>query len=272
MTHPLSVVLVRTLYPSNLGSASRAMVNMGFTRLVNVEPLCEITTKAHQMAAGAQGPLENRIVYSSWDEFYASEGEGVRIGLTRRSGQHRPVTDLAETLKQYLTGSEEEKQFSRPVYLIFGPENNGLQSNETLLFQHCCSIPTFGEMGSINLAQAVLLALFITRQVLQTPPELCRREKNLHHGAIPVSFERPKPLNFPEMTLRNWLEALGLDVSSPRVNALSFMKRLLGQIHVTGDDLRQLESILQQNIRKLTAFKTEPHMPKSKNDSPEADI
>src|SRR5690349_16463745 len=87
----ICVVLVGTLYPTNVGAAARAIANMGADRLILVQPQCEINSKARQGAAGAQKSLEDITIYKDWDEFYSREGDGIRIALTRRDGKQRQV-------------------------------------------------------------------------------------------------------------------------------------------------------------------------------------
>lgn len=249
----LHVVLVRSLYASNIGSTSRAMVNMGFKRLILINPQCEVNSKAQQAAAAAQGPLQNRTEYESFEAFFEKEGDGLRIGMTRRGGKLRTVTDLSEQIGSYLTPENEEFTFDRPVYLVFGPENDGLSNQELLMMNHFCSLPTYGEMGSLNLAQAVLLALFMVRQTLKTKPEHQRPEQYLATSRPPPALPRPFP--YPEQALREWLETLGFDLSAQRVSAYTTLTRLLLQNKPSGEDLRVLETILRQNIRKLNGLK-----------------
>ena len=96
----LSVVLVRSEQPGNVGAAARALANMGGDRLILIDPRCEIDAAAYALAAGADKILDRTVVYPSWDAFYASEGEGLRIALTRRVGKQRKTFALKEKLAE----------------------------------------------------------------------------------------------------------------------------------------------------------------------------
>ncbi len=92
----LHAVLVRTEFPANIGAALRALLNMGGDRLILVDPKCEIDDETKALAAGAAIHLDKIVRYPNWTDFYAREGEGLRIGLTRRGGRARKVQPLGE--------------------------------------------------------------------------------------------------------------------------------------------------------------------------------
>lgn len=246
----IRLVLVRTIYERNIGATSRAMANMGFSRLILIDPKCEITIEAQKAAATGQEALQNRIVYQSWEEFYQKEPESLRICLTARDGRGRAVRDLAETLNDLRnTAPVFQKDSDQPVvvHLIFGPEDWGLSASDLELTHFCCSIPTFGDNPSLNLAQAVLLALFILRQAWGG-------ERTRLDGQQPDRRRLTKPQIFPEQTLRSWLTAMGFDISNRRINVYTVLKRMLLQNTPTPKELVILETVLQQSIRKLDEY------------------
>ncbi len=235
----ISVVLVRTIYPSNIGAAARAVANMGAHRLILIDPHCEINSKAKQGAAGAQEALESLKIYKDWPDFYQSEGSGLRLALTRRSGKLRPPLDLRQAIQR-------QKPFMEAgdlthIYLVFGPEDDGLSSDDLAFVNLSCQLPTYGPFPSLNLAQAVLLALYICQSGLES---------------FSLSSEHPpspclKPLYFPDQSLQDWLTAMGFDIKARRSSAYLTLRRLLLQNQPTNTELQVLEAILQQNIRKL---------------------
>jgi tRNA (cytidine32/uridine32-2'-O)-methyltransferase len=46
----IAIILVGTKYPGNIGSAARAMFNMGLSRLVLAAPQCTINEESYRMA------------------------------------------------------------------------------------------------------------------------------------------------------------------------------------------------------------------------------
>jgi tRNA/rRNA methyltransferase len=258
----VSVVLVRPLYAINVGSVSRAMTNMGVNRLVLIDPQCEIGTEARKGAANGQQPLADRIVYKTWSEFFANEGAGLKIGLSARDGRLRQTGKLAAILKKIKTTTEFSEQWQQHTYFIFGPEDCGL-SEEDLDFVHfAASLPIYGANRSLNLAHAVLLTLYIMRSewaniadALPTSEHLdSDKQINFIEATGPRSeYDRSmvKAHFFPEQTIRLWLETLGFSLDDRRISAYTTLKRLLLHNVPSETELGILESILQQNIRKL---------------------
>ncbi|PIS11786.1 MAG: RNA methyltransferase [Bdellovibrio sp. CG10_big_fil_rev_8_21_14_0_10_47_8] len=245
----ISTVLVRTIYDSNIGASSRAMANMGVEKLILIDPRCEVTYAAQQAAATGQHALQNRKVYSSWQDFFAAEPEGLRISFTARDGRGRQVRDFAEALNWI---KDEHPAFQKseitpiPVYLIFGPEDWGLSADDLELTHFACAIPTFGDNTSLNLAQAVLLALYTLR---------------LEWGGQRSQLEGQQPPRqtgtenvFPEKALQQWLQEMGFDISHRRINVYTVLKRMLLHNIPNSKELRVLETVLQQAIRKLREY------------------
>lgn len=252
----LRIVLVRTIYERNIGATSRAMANMGFHHLILIDPQCEITLEAHQSAANGQEALQKRVVYPGWKEFYANEPNGLRLALTARDGRGRAVRDLSKALTELhafspFFDSVPDSEDPVVVHLIFGPEDWGLSAQDIELVHFCCSIPTYGNNTSLNLAQAVLLALFIVRQIWGG-------EKTRLEGQQPdrkKSFESESfPAVFPEESLRLWLQEMGFDLSARKMNVYTVLKRMLLQNTPTPKEYQMLETVLQQSLRKLAEY------------------
>lgn len=233
----IHVVLARTEYASNIGASARAMANMGAERLILIDPRCALDERAREMAAGAQEQLRKAVIYPSWTEFFAKEGDGLRLALTRRGGRNRKLFSLEEKLTE-LSASPVEN-----LYLIFGPEADGLDSDDLAYANFAVHLPIYGEFGSLNLAQAVLLALFMVRGRVK-PAQMPTQVK----GTVQESV---RPFYFPDRLIKDWLAAMGFDVNARRASAYLTLRRLFLQNRPTRHELQVLEAVLQQNIRKL---------------------
>ncbi|MEK7850879.1 MAG: TrmH family RNA methyltransferase, partial [Deltaproteobacteria bacterium] len=71
----ISIILVRTKTPGNIGSIARCMMNMGLSRLILVKPTEYKNSEALRMAAGAHEILEKAEVFQTLEE--AIEGHGL---------------------------------------------------------------------------------------------------------------------------------------------------------------------------------------------------
>ncbi|MES3036407.1 MAG: RNA methyltransferase [Bdellovibrionota bacterium] len=244
------VVLVRPIYERNIGATSRAMANMGFSKMILIAPQCEITFEAQQAAATGQDGLQNRVTYSSWADFFQHEPQGLRLAFTAKDGRGRAVQDFKETLNwltetsPYLNG---EHEGVLPIHLIFGPEDWGLSSDDIKESHFNCSLPTYGENSSLNLAQATLLALFVLR-------DTWGGVRTVLDGQQPPKASRELPNVFPDETLRVWLTEMGFDITNHKVNVYSVLKRLMLQNTPTPKEYQMLETVLQQSIRKLHEY------------------
>mgnify|MGYP000851877371 CR=1 FL=1 len=248
----IKVVLVKTLYDRNIGSTSRVMNNMGVDELILVAPQCEVTYEAQLAAATGQKALQTRKVYSSWDEFYKNESDGVRISFTARDGRGRLVKDFDTQLKGYLETlrdqPEDEATPTKNMYLIFGPEDAGLSASDMEMSNFAVSLPTFGDNSSFNLSHAVLMGLFILRQNIGG-------QRTILDGSQLEKKKNTAPISLISATLREWLITLGLNLDAGRVNAYTVIHRMLLQNAPTPKEYQMLETMLQQTIRKLKRLK-----------------
>ena len=252
--NPIYVVLHRPVYPRNIGMCARAMANFGCDRLIIVESQTEITHEAKQGAAHAQRLLREATHYASLADFYASEGEGLRIAFSGKDARLKKSELVEDTLRLISSDPAHPVQSDAfPVYLFFGTESDGLSAEEMALCHHVCRIPTYSEVTSLNLSHAVLLVCFLVRRALENRVSLTTGPNQQENSLSARSIDQP--MSYPHATVHRWLELLGFDLSSPRVNIEKTLQRILLAQTPTADELRTLESLLHQTIRKLETLK-----------------
>ncbi len=232
----IRIVLVRPKYPRNIGMVARAMSNYGLKHLIIIEPQCELDMEANEGAAHAQTVLSSATIYPHWQRFYDWEHEGIRIAFSARDGRKRETSDFMEALTS--DTELQESMMTKNIYLIFGPEDHGLAETDLDYVHRIFRMHLPGENQSLNLSHAVINALCLLNAQMQV------RHTNV---------EEPKEkFFFPEETLRKWLEALNVDIEThERVNAYTVIKRLMLKGIPNPKELRMLETVLQQTIRKL---------------------
>jgi tRNA/rRNA methyltransferase len=150
----ISIVLVNTRNPLNIGAAARAMSNFGCFDLRLVKPY-EASFREARSAVGASEILAKAQEYASVAE---AVGDCVLVVGTTAAGRR----ELQHPL--YVPGRAanliRKRMRKGRVALLFGSEKRGL-SNEDL--SHChwlLRIPTREEHGSMNLGQAVAVCLY----------------------------------------------------------------------------------------------------------------
>jgi tRNA C32,U32 (ribose-2'-O)-methylase TrmJ len=233
----VSTVLVRTENPANIGSSFRAVCNMGGDRMVLVAPEKPMNDQSKMLAAGVSEKLSEVTSYSSWNDFYAAEGEGLRIAFTRRSGRKRPVVPFTNILNSL-------KRRPRHLYLYFGPESDGLNAEDLSFANHLCHLPVFGSFGSLNLSQAVLLALYLVRERFPIKGKTMAQTLGPEPEAV-------APMYFPDQLIKDWLTAMGFNIKARKASAYLTLRDLFLVKMPTRHQIQVLEAILQQNIRKL---------------------
>ena len=222
---------------------ARAMANMGLEHLVLVGAP-DVTDEMKQGAAHAQDVLRNAARYATHADFMAAEGDGLRIALSGKDARLKAPDWLDDTLDSFRAEGAEHlfADASLPIYLIFGPEDDGLAADEMEFCHHMCRLPTFGEITSLNISHAVLLTCYMVQTALG------RRASDAPSTAAAVTIA---PSYYPSETIRNWLTALGFDISSRRINIEKTLNRIFLSHSPSTEELKIVDSVLQQTVRKL---------------------
>jgi len=206
----VSVVLVETRNPMNIGAVARAMRNFGLERLVLVRPRVFPHPEATRMATGAHDVVAGAQVFDSLREALADHS--LALAFTRREGKsRRPFLTPREAAPRAI----ESAAGGGRVALVFGREDNGLSNPHLRRCQEVVVIPTDPGCASVNLAQAVALAAYemfveAARPHLMQPlpratlPELEVLLGHWRRALLAVGFLDPK---HPDRMLR-YLERL----------------------------------------------------------------
>jgi len=150
---PLLAVLVRTFNPGNLGAAARAAKNFG-VELALIGPRVDVLhPDAVAYASGAEDLLKGVKTLGEWDALRVSVSRIVALSSLRGRVTRGlpPATTFAAVRRDLRSG--------RRVALVFGPERGGLTSEELRTCDARIRIPTSPAFPSLNLAQAVAIAL-----------------------------------------------------------------------------------------------------------------
>src|ERR1700730_12968437 len=150
-----AVVLVRPREEGNVGSAARAMANMGLERLILVEPAAEVGKVARALAVGAGPILDGVRRVASLGEALAPFRRVVATTSTRDRSLQVPLLaprELPAALALDPPGT--------PTALVFGPEVGGLTNDELALASLLVHVPCAPVQPTLNLSQAVLLLAY----------------------------------------------------------------------------------------------------------------
>jgi tRNA/rRNA methyltransferase len=231
-------VLARPKSAGNIGSAARALKNMGFGDLRLVAP--EASPKdnlAHAMAVHANDVLAGAQIFATLEAALADCN--LTVGTTCRGGPYREATrPLRESTRELA-----EVSATNRIAMIFGPEDTGLTNQELKFCQKLITIPTSAEYASINLAQSVILCAYELRMALEGEPQ---------KSADPSQLAPATEVNAALERIKEALLAIGF---LPEENPDHIMFALRGIFGRTGLAPRELEIL--NGIAKHTKWAAE---------------
>lgn len=190
----VSIILVKTRFPENIGMAARACANMGCRSLSLVAPELWDKNKAAPLATSQGLPLlENIRIFSTLAE--AIKDCHIVFGTTARlGGWRREIVSPHQAAAEIQNGIPENQKAS----IVFGPEDKGLTNEEIASCGKLIHIKTAWECGSLNLAQSVLIVLYeLFQQTLAAqfqPAPHSVSDKIIGHGELTLLENRLKTI------------------------------------------------------------------------------
>ena len=221
----ISIVLVRTRFPENVGSVARVMKNMGLSRLILVDGCSPFHCNAYKLASGAEDILERAEESPTLLE--AVSGMEFLAGMTSRGGRDRaPLLTPEELVSELIPLTA-----ANSAGLVFGSEKEGLTSEELSLCHRYVRIPSSQTFPSLNLAQAVgVLCYELIRASWTTPGPSAR---------LAQSDQLEKMFEHMEKTL---LEIDFVESRNPK-RVISALRRLFGRSKLEDREIRILQGI-----------------------------
>ncbi|MEZ5449713.1 MAG: RNA methyltransferase [Thiolinea sp.] len=161
----LSIVMIQTSHPGNIGSAARAMKTMGISDLRLVQPNKFNSPEVRALASGADSILDAAQHYDSLSAAIADCH--CVIGTSARQQRHLRWPQLDARACGQLVA---ERPPAQRIALLFGRERSGL-SNEEL--EHChylAHVPMAYDYFSLNIAAAIQLFCYECMMATQAAP------------------------------------------------------------------------------------------------------
>lgn len=239
MSDAPSVVLVRPREEGNVGSAARAMANMGLDRLILVEPAAELGRVAAAFAVGAKHVLDACERKPTLREALAPFRRVVGTTSARDRRWDVPLLsprELPAWLAQDPPGT--------PTALVFGPEVGGLTNDDLALASVVVTIPCSPVQPTLNLAQAVLILayeLYLSRGELPPPATVGHPEPPATSGEVDGLFGHATDL----------LRRIGFDRDDSFEGVLRDLRRLAARAAPDSREVAILRGICRRAIRAL---------------------
>lgn len=245
----ISIVLVKTSHPGNVGAVARAMKTMGLSDLRLVQPrhaAVQTDEEAVAFASGAQDVLAQLKVFEDLPSALADRQ--LAFALSAR------LREMGPTLQTPAQASNEallEMQHGLNVAFVFGAERTGLSNEELLLCNRQIYIPGNPNYNSLNLAQAVQIMSYAIRQAwLDTesmdPLQVPNPEKKGVKSVDLASVQAVAALR------DHWLQAMTrvdfLNPNKPK-KLIERLTRLLARVPLEREEVDMLRGFLSDVIR-----------------------
>lgn len=241
-------ILTQPSHPGNVGSAARAVKNMGFSALWLAQPQRDDMREAPEaqaLASGALDILDQAQVAPSLQE--ALGPVTLSFALTARARDLGPppcdIRQAAQLAREHL-----QKHDQNQVAMVFGCERAGLTNDQVRLCHHVCHIPANPHYSSLNVAQALQLTAWELRYALIEASERLPQTPDLapDPGKSPASSQSVTAL------LAHWEQALVavrfLDPQHPK-KLMPRMQNLLNRSDLTRDEVDMLRGLCTAMIK-----------------------
>ena len=150
--YELTIVLIGTSHPGNLGAICRSMLNYGFDKLRLVNPKCDhLDVEARNRAKHAGRILQTCESFKSIEE--ATSDCSLVVGTSGKREVGSKTTFRHFTYPWEF--SKRISQFNGKIALVFGEEGKGMSTDELEMCDFLATLPTWEGYPIANLSHAV---------------------------------------------------------------------------------------------------------------------
>ncbi len=245
----ISIVLVKTSHPGNVGSVARAMKTMGLSdlRLVAPKSLSICTEpEAIALASGAQDVLDGARFYDSLPD--ALHDRNCAYALSAR------VRDLGPEIQTPMKAAVQAlayQQAGEAAAFVFGAERSGLSNEELLVCNRQVMIQANPQYSSLNLSQAVQIVCYALRMASEDAP-------SFEAGQVGVKLASIKAVNDLQA---HWLQAMEavdfLNPDKPK-KVVQRLARWLARNPLEQEEVDMLRGFLS-NVVRVVDDRLYPH-------------
>ena len=231
-------VLVSPGSPGNVGSAARAVKNMGIGRLSIVEPVHFrdpdfFATEARRFAVHAGDVLARLRSYETLDD--AVRPGTYLVATTAKRSRSIPLSAAGEAARRLV-----EIARTTGLAVLFGPEDHGLPNRLLSRASEALTIPASARYPVLNLAQAVMLVGYEIRRAALAGDLVAQKRAEPDPHARPAEMDGLVREATEALALVDFLKAHNAERVAARLRAL------LVRANPTADDVRMLRGACRQ--------------------------
>ena len=233
MVGSVSVAVVGSETPGNVGTVARAMKNFGVSDLYLVDPPeLDPEGEAYGFAGHAREdvlPNAREVDFDHLVENFHTVGCTAVTNEDETSHVRYPFRTPRE-LADSLRGIEAD------TCLVFGRERVGLTNAELARLDEVCSVPASADYPVLNLGQAATVVLYelreLTLDATQHPDSVHERADEREIAGLHAEFERfLDRINHPD---------------GKRAKTTRMFRRVLGRAHPTGREVSTLRGLFRR--------------------------
>jgi tRNA/rRNA methyltransferase len=223
----ISIVLVETKTPANIGAVARCMMNTGLSRLILVDPPLDRNGEARRLAAGADAILSAAVTCDSLEQAVADHH--LVIGTTRHKGK------LRKNMRSPRTQAEQVMPLlaHNKAAILFGNEVNGLTTHDLSRCHELIAIPSSDAFPSLNLSHAVMVVAYELFLAARTAPAASP-------AVLAAGADAERFFGHLQQTLQ---DIQFIDPSRPERMMLA-LRQLFGKARLSERDIKILQGIL----------------------------
>jgi tRNA/rRNA methyltransferase len=233
---PLSIVLVRPYFASNLGSVARVAKNFGIRDVRLVEPAVAPDEESLRLSSGADDLLSGFTRHPTLSGAVA-EFDAIVATSSLRGREEQRFLDLAD-LPGFLSGLGPGARAA----FVFGPERSGLTEDERSRASACLRLPTHPAFPTMNLSHAVAAVLAVAQFA------------NEGKGTRRDVGDEWSPASDVEGAIEHWdraLEAIGFYDTGHRDRSLRDWRRIVAARPLTRREVAILRGVANRILVSL---------------------
>lgn len=235
----ISIVLVGTEYPENIGSVARGMKNMGLKEMILINPVSYKRLEAYALAHRSKEIIDYALVYDDLKE--ALNPFAFIVGTTQRMrGRHYPLYTPKEIAKEVRRIGSKKK-----IAFVFGRESKGLTNQELRSCHMVSTIPTALKQPAINVAQAVMIYCYELYQHILD-------EENIN--IFKWDLAKNREIQYMYQHLELCLYAIKFHPRGDIKDFIDRFRRVLGRIRLERRDVKLFHKLFAEIERTIREF------------------
>jgi tRNA/rRNA methyltransferase len=233
-----SVVLVEPSKPQNLGNIARVMMNFGFTNLIIINPILDLSDPEIKVVARRADTIINQASLLMDLQDVRNNFDFI-IGTTARVGGDYNLKRITISPKRL---SKENFSYNK-IAIVFGREQSGLSNEEVSICDLLITIPTHTTYPVMNISHAVAIILYSLSQKFQDIFQDSKSEKKYRIASFK---ERQQLMTYFEQVLN----ITGYHPEKHQV-ALQSFSNVISRGYITGREVTTLMGVLKWANLKL---------------------